>query len=180
MRKAEKKEAREPSPSQTTDNTAKPKVMSFSPLWKLKGTQPAKVLAVWLAHLEEESSKKKEGAESEDPNGIEGVMNKFIVHLTRAVKDAQPEEKHCYHCSSPEYFICECPLVKAARMDSHLNWKEGTAPKKGAQTPQGNGPHQKHPKIGCPRYRTSYTDSLLGPWSLPLMVPGWKHSQGKG
>ena len=25
------------------------------------------------------------------------------------------EEKCCYHCSSPEHFICDCPLVRALR-----------------------------------------------------------------
>ena len=52
---------------------------------------------------------------SEDPNGIKGVTEEFIVPLIRAVKDAQQEEKCCYHCSSPEHFIHECPLVKASR-----------------------------------------------------------------
>ena len=40
-REAEKEDSMEPSQSQTTDNTAKPKVISFFPLQKLKGAQPA-------------------------------------------------------------------------------------------------------------------------------------------
>ena len=60
----------------------------------------------------------------------------FIIHLDRAVKDAQKEEKCCYHCSSPEHFVKDCPMVKLARTNSHLNCKEGMAPKKGAWTPQ--------------------------------------------
>ena len=40
-----------------------------------------------------------------DPDGIKGVTEEFIVCLARAVKDAQQEEKHCYHCSSPDHFI---------------------------------------------------------------------------
>ena len=75
---------------------------------------------VGVVHVEEESIDKEEGAESEDPNGIKSVTNKFIVHLARAVKNAQQEEKHCYHCSSQEHFICECPLVKAYRMDPYM------------------------------------------------------------
>ena len=109
----------EPSHSQTADNTSKPKAISFFPLQNLKGTQPARIPAVWVAHLEEESADKEGGVESEDPNGIEGVTKEFIVGLTRAVKDAQQEEKCCYHCSNPEHFICNCPLMKASRMDSH-------------------------------------------------------------
>ena len=75
--------------------------MSVFPLWKLKGTQPTRTPAVWVVHLEEEDADKEGGAESEEPNGIEGVTEEFIVHLTMAVKYAQQEEKHCYHCSSP-------------------------------------------------------------------------------
>ena len=87
----------------------------------MKGTQPARTPAVWVEHLEEESANKEEGAESEDPSGIEGVTKKFMVHLAQAVKDDQQEEKCCYHCSSLEHFIHDCPLVKASRMDPHLN-----------------------------------------------------------
>ena len=74
-----------------------------------------------VAHLEEESTTKEGGTESEDPDGIEGVTEEFIVHLARAVKNTQQEEKCCYHCSSPEHFIHECPLVKASRTATHLN-----------------------------------------------------------
>ena len=55
--------------------------------------QPTKTPVVWVAHLEEESTSKEEGPESKDPNGIEGITEEFIVHLARAVKDAQQEEK---------------------------------------------------------------------------------------
>ena len=45
------------------------------------------------------------------------------------------DEKCCYHCSSPEYFIHNCPLMKTARDKKQLNRKEGTVMTKGAQTP---------------------------------------------
>ena len=91
--------------------------MSLFLLWMLKGTQPTKTPTVRVAHLEEESTDKEEGAESKDPDSIEGVTEEFLVYLARAVKDAQQEEKHCYHCSSQEHFIRDCPLVKASRTD---------------------------------------------------------------
>ena len=76
------------SQSQTTDHAAKPKVTNFFPLRKLKGTQPAvKTPTAGLAHLEEESAKKDEAVDSEDPDGIGGVMEEFMVHLVTAVKD---------------------------------------------------------------------------------------------
>ena len=39
-----------------------------------------------------------------DPSRIEGVTEEFVLCLARAIKDAQADEKCCYHCSSPETF----------------------------------------------------------------------------
>ena len=75
MREAKKEDSMEPSQSHTIDNTVKPKSTSFFPLWKLKGTQPVvKMAAICLVLVEEESAKKDERVDSEDPDGIEGVM----------------------------------------------------------------------------------------------------------
>ena len=114
----------------------KPRTTSFFSLRKLKGNQPLlKKPAVHLAHLEEENAGDDEDQESDDPSGIEGVTKEFMVHLARAVKDTQADEKCCYHCSSLENFICNCPLVKISREKRQLNGKEGTVSTKGAQTP---------------------------------------------
>ena len=138
--------------TQATDNTTKPKVTSFFPLWKLKGTQPAvKTPAVHLVQLEEESAKKDIEVESKDPSGIDGVMEEFMVHLVRAVKDTQMEEKHCYHCSSLQHFICNFPLVKVSGVKLHLNCKEGMALKKGVQTPQMKVTTPKIPQKEAPK-----------------------------
>ena len=88
-----------------------------------------------MAQLEEEDADDGEDAESDNPGGIEGVTEEFMVQLARAVKDAQTDEKHCYHCSSPEHFICNCPLMKTARDKKQLNGKEGMATMKGAWAP---------------------------------------------
>ena len=55
-RETEKEEVMEPSCSQTADNMSKPKVTSFFPLPKLKGTQTTKTPAVRVVHLEEGGS----------------------------------------------------------------------------------------------------------------------------
>ena len=103
---------------------------------KLKGNQPfPKKPAVHLAQLEEEDTDDGEELESDNPDGIEGVTEKFMVQLARAVKDAQMDERCCYHCSSPEHFIRNCPLMKTARDKKQFNGKEGMAMAKGAQTP---------------------------------------------
>ena len=138
-REAEKEDSIELSRTsriQTADGPSKPRTTSFFPLRKLKGNQPlSKKPAVHLVQLEEEDADNGEGPESDDPCGIEGVMEEFMIQPARAVKDAQMDEKRCYHCSSPEHFIHNCPLMKTTRDKKQLNGKEGTAMMKGAQAP---------------------------------------------
>ena len=136
----------EPSHSQTTDKTSKPKVTSFFPLQKLKGTQPTRTPTVRAVHLDDVV-----GAETKDPDGISGVTEEFIVCLARVVKEAQQVERCCFHCSSMEHLICKCLLVKTSRSATHLNQKEGTALEKGAQTPQVKVAKQKVPQEGMPK-----------------------------
>ena len=88
-----------------------------------------------MAELEEEEADNGKGLESDDPDGIKGVMEEFMVQLARVMKDAQADEKHCYLCSSPEQFIHNCPLMKTARDKKQLNGKEGMATMKGAWAP---------------------------------------------
>ena len=119
--------------AQITDNAPKLQATCFFPLQKLKGSQPtSKTPAVHFAHLEEEHVGKEE---SNDPGRIEGVTKVFMVCLAMAVKDTQAEEMHWYHCSSPEHFIHNGPLIKTLRENAQLNGKEGMASKKGAWTP---------------------------------------------
>ena len=121
---------------QVSDGPSKPRPTSFFPLRKLKGSQSfPKKPAIWLAQLEEEDAEDGEEQESDDPDGIEGVTEEFMVRVARAVKDTQTDEKCCYHCSSPEHFIRNCPLMKTARDKKQLNGKEGTATMKGTWTP---------------------------------------------
>ena len=87
-----------------------------------------------MAQLEEEDADNGEDPESDDPGGIKGVMEEFMVQLARAVKDAQADEKCCYHCSSPVHFISNCPLMKTTRDKKQLNGKEGMVTLKGAWT----------------------------------------------
>ena len=124
---------------------SKPRATSFFPLRKLKGSQPFKKKpTVCLAQLEEEGANDSEDLESDDPD--EGVTDEFMVQLARAVKDAQMDEKCCYHYSSPEHFICNCLLMKTARDKKQLNRKEGMVMVKGAQTPLKSANATKSPQ----------------------------------
>ena len=137
-REAEKEDSIELSQSPrvpATDGPSKPRATSFFPLRKLKGSQPFKKKpAICLAQLEEEGTNDSEDPESNNPDGIKGVTEEFMVWLARAVKDAQTDKKCCYHCSSPEHFIHNCPLMKTTRDKKQLNGKEGTVMVKGAWT----------------------------------------------
>ena len=76
---AEKEEAMEPSYNLPTASANKPWAMSFFPLQKLKGSQPATTPSTWVVHLEEESTNKKECIDSEDLDGIDGIAEEFLV-----------------------------------------------------------------------------------------------------
>ena len=82
------------------------------------------------------------------PDGIEGVTEEFTVQLARAVKDAQMDERCCYHCSSPEHFIRNCPLMKTARDKKQLNGKEGDGDGKGSPDPSKSSKCIKEPPKG--------------------------------
>ena len=137
-REAEKEDIIELSQSPrapATDGPSKPRATTFFPLRKLKGNQPfMKKPAMPLTQLEEEGANDGKDPESDNPDGIEGVTEEFMVRLARVVKDAKVDEKHCYHCSSPEHFICNCLLMKATRDRKWLNGKEGMMMVKGAWT----------------------------------------------
>ena len=84
-REAEKEDSIElprSSRSQLTDGPSKPRTTSFFPLRKLKGSQPfAKKPTIWLAQLDEEEADNGEDPESDDPDGIKGVTEDFMVWL---------------------------------------------------------------------------------------------------
>ena len=79
------------------------------------------------------------------------MTEEFLVQLAWAVKDAQAEEKHCYHCSSPKHFIHNCPLMKATRDKMQLNGKEEMAMAKGAWTPPTTMSATKSPQREAPK-----------------------------
>ena len=153
---------------QLTDGPSKPRTTSFFPLRKLKGSQPfPKKPAIWLAQLDEEDTDDGKDPNSNNPDGIKGVMEDFMVWLARTVKDGQMDENHCNHCSSPEHFIRNCPLMTAARDKKQLNGKEGMAMTKGAWTPPKATSTIKSPKRRLRKCETTFADSLLesGPFS---------------
>ena len=60
----------------------------------MKGNHPSKKKpAVHLTQLEEEGTNDGEDPESDNPDGIKGVTEEFMVKLARAVKDTQSGQK---------------------------------------------------------------------------------------
>ena len=114
--------------SQVTDGATRPKTTSFFLLQKFRGNQlVSKMATMCLAHLEEGSPRGEEEDKPKDPDGIDGVMEEFMVHLAWVPTDAEVEERHCYRCCSPEHFIHNCPLVKASKKNAQLDCREGMA-----------------------------------------------------
>ena len=154
-REAEKEDSIELSQSPrapATDGPSKPMATSFFPLRKLKGSQPfTKKPAIHLAQLEEECADDSEDPESNDPDLIKGVTNEYMVQLARAVKDAQTDEKHCYHCSSPEHFIRNCLLMKTTGDKKQLNRKKGDSDGEGSPDPSKISQCHKDPPTGGSR-----------------------------
>ena len=178
-REAEKEDSLElswSSRTQTADGPSKPRTTSFFPLRKLKGNQPlSKKPTICLAQLEEEEADNGKDPESDDPDGIEGVTEEFMVWLARVVKDAQADEKCCYHCSSPEHFIRNCLLMKTTRDKKQLNGKEGMATMKGAWAPPTMANAAKEPpQRRLKRHKNDLADSLLESRPFPAMVQDWE------
>ena len=98
-----------------------------------------------LVHLEEEGTRRDEDEGSDDSNGIDGVTEGFMVHLARAVKDTQTEEKYCYYCSSPEHLsitVCSWRLWEKTTVKQ----QGGDDIKEGSPDPSDNSYHTKeHP-----------------------------------
>ena len=151
-REAEKEDSIELSRNsriQASDDPSKPRTTSFFPLRKLKGNQPfSKKPAIQLAQLEEEDADNDGDPESDDPDRIEGVTEEFMVWLARKVKDAQMDEKCCYHCSSSEHFIHSCPLMKTARDKKTVTWEGGDSNDEGSLDPSNHSKHQKEAQEG--------------------------------
>ena len=96
--------------------------------------------------LEEEDAGYDEDQESDDHGRIKRVTEEFMVHLARAVKYVQADEKLCYHCGDLEHFIHNCPLVKTSREKKQLNGKEEMALTKGAWTSLTKTSAMKNPQ----------------------------------
>ena len=162
---------------QTAHGLSKPSTTSFFPLRKLKGNQPlSKKPTICLAQLEEEDADNGEDPESDDPGGIEWVMEEFMIQLAKAVEDTQTDEKHCYHCSSPEHFIHNYPLMKTTRDKKQLNGKEGMATMKGVWAPLTSRNAIKSPRRRLRRCKINFADSLLESRTFSKMVWDWKCS----
>ena len=87
-----------------------------------------------------------------------------MVWLARAVNDAQMDERCCYHCSSPEHFICNCPLMKTARDKKTVKWEGGDSDGEGSPDPsKSNKCHKEPPKGGSGGIGPSLQTPFLNP-----------------
>ena len=134
------------------DGPTKTRATSFFPLRKLKGNQPFnKKPAICLAQLEEEDADEDKDQGSDDPDGIEGVTKKFMVQLARAVKDAQTDEKHCYHCNSLEHFYPQLSANEDHQRQETVKLEGGDGDGEGSLDPSKSDKCHEEPSTGSSR-----------------------------
>ena len=85
--------------------------------------------------------------ESEDPDGIKGITEEFIVCLARAVKDAQQEKIHCYYCRVLAALYLQLPIGEVVPNRLTFKPKGGDGTKEGSPGPSRKSDHAK----GTPR-----------------------------
>ena len=119
-----------------------PRQLVSSPCKTSKGPrqQLKHPLCTWHT-WEEESAEEDKGVERKDPDGIDRVTEKFMVCLVRAMKDAQQEEKCCYHFSSLDHFIHDCPLIKAYKNKFPFKPQGWDGTKEGSPDPSDKRDH---------------------------------------
>ena len=152
VREAEKEDSMEPSQSQTANEAAKPKVTSFFPLQKLKGTQPlVKTPAVCIGPSGRTEHWRGWGGKQQRPwwyqrchGGVHGVC----IGLVRAVKDAQKDEKCCYHCGSLDPLQPWLPISKNIKNRFEFKLQGGDGAKEGSPGPSDESNHANNAPRG--------------------------------
>ena len=94
-----------------------------------------------MAHLEEQDAGNDEDQESDNPGRIEGVMEEFMVHLARAVKNTQAEEK-CYYTRT---FHLQLSAHKDFQGKETVKWQGGDGIDEGSLDPSNNNQHHEEP-----------------------------------
>ena len=89
----------------------------------------------------EESINKEEYVDGEDPDGIEGITEEFIVCLARAVKVAQQSEKCCYLVVAQITSSVIAHWWQDLRQTPSLNQREGNSTEEGSPGPSRKGDH---------------------------------------
>ena len=101
-----------------------------------------------LAHLEEESAEKDEEVESKDPNSIDRITEELMVHLARAMKDTQVEEKCCYHFGALHLWL---PISKNIKSEYAFKLQGGDCTKEGSLSLSDKSDHTKNHPGGGPQ-----------------------------
>ena len=97
-----------------------------------------------LANLEQEGARKDKDEGSNDPNRINGVIEEFMVHLARAIKDAKQRRSAAITVVAQNIFTCNCPLMKTLKKTA-VKWQGGDGIKEGSLDPSNNSYHTKEP-----------------------------------
>ena len=136
-REAEKEEVIEPSCSQTADNTSKPKATSFFPLPLLKGTQPTRTPAVWVAHLEEEGANMKEVLRVKTPMALR-VWLRSLWYTSLGSERCSAGEM-LLPLQQPRILYSWMPIGKGIKNSHPFKLKGGDGTREGSPDPFSQG-----------------------------------------
>ena len=148
-----------------TDGLTKPRATNFFPLRKLKGSQPfTKKPTVRLAQLEEEGIDKDEDQESDDPNGIEGITEEFMVQLARVVKGCSDGWKALLPLQQPRAFYLQLSVNEDCQRQETVKWKGGDSNDEGSLDPSKSDEcWEESPKGGSGGITPSSQTPFLNP-----------------
>ena len=148
-----------------------PKWWVSSPLQKLKGTQPARTPAVWVAHFGRRQFQQGRGCHQWRPWWNWGFD--WGIHSVPCPGSGggSARGEMLLPLQQPRAFHLWLPTGEGIQ-----NWytfktkRRGWCQRRESGLLQERWPHQRCPRKGCPRHRMSHANSLLESKSLQLMV----------
>ena len=147
VREAEKEDAMEPLCNQMAENQTKAQGDEPSFLdERWKAPSPLRPLQDRCCTWKSMALTKKKVPRVMTPMEFRAWQRSLWCVWPRLWRKINRNEKHCYHHSSPEHSIHECPLVKASRTATHFNWKRGDGTGEGSLDPS----HQDGQAKGIP------------------------------
>ena len=117
--------------------------MSFFPLQKLKGSQPAMTPSTRVAHLEEDSTNKEEYIGGKDPDGIKGITEGVHCMPCQSCQGHSVGEEVLLSLWQPTSLHLWLPTNGSSSGRPTFKLEGGDCTKEGSPSPSRKGNHTK-------------------------------------